>query len=193
MKLFQADLTNASSTVQSGADNVKAASEKVAQSITDFTGNSDKELKGTGYDYVRSKMTLYLAAVQKLGSLVQMLAENIVSANNQVINETKGYDLDTTEKEELRQEVARVEQMIRFYSETIVVDDTVPEEERKYKMRDKANKEKYEAILAFLKEQLELLDNLESITSSAAALLDTVTGDNNTFAYNVDSITVSSF
>lgn len=193
LKVSRADLENASSTVRTGADNVTAAAKGVEDQIATFYGDSSSVLKGKGFDYVRGKMCMYQAAVQKLAKLAQMLANNIIQANNFMINKTEGLDLDTSNIEELEQRVAQIQSLINWYGASIVVDDTVPEEERKYKMRNKERKEYYEEVLKVIQEKLELLRSLPDIAAEAAGYLDSITADTSKFGSSVDAITVSSF
>lgn len=185
------DLENASSVVRQGVDNITSSAEAVKEQIDAFITDTMDVLVGNGFDYVRSKMFLYLSAVTKLITLVDMLANNVIQANNFMINETQGLDLDTSNIEELEQRVTQIKSLIRWYSASVCVDDTVPEEERQYKMRNESMKNYYEEILKVIEEKLELLKRLPEIAAAAASLLDGITADNRSFASLVDAINVS--
>ena len=191
MKIIQGDLSNASKTVKSGLKNVTASSKSVEEQINTFAADSLNVLVGKGFDYVRNKLFLYLAAFTKLSTINQMLSENIVSANNNMANETQGLDLDTKDLDELKQTVARIKTLISWYSTMVVVDDTVPDEEKKYKMRNQKMKDYYEEILSVIEEKVDLLERLPQIAEAAASLLGPITTDAGKFASNVEGISVS--
>lgn len=193
LMVTRADLEKASSTVRSGLDNISSNATLVTGQIEAFINDSVGVLTGNGFDYVRNKMALYLSAVEKLSTLCEMLANNIIEANNYMINETQGLDLNTENIEELEQRVKQIENLIGWYSELVVVDDTVPEEERQYVMRNQSMKNYYEEILKTIKERLELLKRLPEIAAGAAGLLDAISNDNSKFATCVDLIVPSSF
>jgi DNA repair ATPase RecN len=188
VKVTRGDLEKASSTVRSGCDNISSNAKLATQSIEAFIQDSYQTLTGSGFDYVRSKMSLFLSATEKLASLCEMLANNIIQANNYMINETQGLDLDTSNIEELETRVNQINNLIRWYGEKVAIDDTLPEEEREYKERNKRMRLYYEGILQEIQEKLDLLKRLESIAASAAALLDSVSTDNTQFAQCVDSM-----
>lgn len=191
MKLFQGDLSSASSKVRAGVDNINSGAKTTEEQISAFVADSISALQGKGFDYVRSKMSLYLAAVNKLSSITDMLANNVVQANNFMANETQGYDLDTANIEELEQRVTQIKSLISWYSQSVCVDDSVPDEEKKYKMRNAEMKAYYEEVLAVIEEKLDLLRRLPEISASAASLLGPISSDTGSFASGVNGITIS--
>lgn len=192
LSVSRSDLEQASNAARDGLSNVSSSSTQVSGQISSFITESREVLKGQGFDYVRDRLYMYQTAIDKLVSICETLANNIIAANNQMINATKGLDLDTENLEELEQRVKQIESLISWYSELVVVDPNVSEEERQYKMRDQAMKGYYEEVLAIIQERLELLRNLETISNQAASLLDTVGADISTYSSNVSSITVAS-
>jgi DNA repair ATPase RecN len=188
----RADLEQASDQARSGLEGVQAGARQASNQITSFIADSETVLQGTGFDYVRQRLYLYQYALDKLCSLCDNLSNNITAANNLMINETKGLDLDTANIAELEERVSQIEKLIGWYSEMIVVDDEVPEEEREYVMRNEGMKNYYEGVLAIIKEELDLLKRLDSIAAGAASVLAPVSADINSFSNNVSSITPSS-
>ena len=130
LSVSRADLENASSTARSGLDNISSRSASASNQIGSFIEDSKLVLKGTGFDYVRARLEMYQTAINKLMSICEALANNIIAANNMMINATQGLDLNTDNIEELEQRVHQIESLINWYSESIVVDESVPEEER---------------------------------------------------------------
>ena len=66
VKVTRGDLEKASSTVRSGCDNISSNAKLATQSIEAFIQDSYQTLTGSGFDYVRSKMSLFLSATEKL-------------------------------------------------------------------------------------------------------------------------------
>lgn len=188
LSVSRADLENASSTARSGLDNISSRSASASNQIGSFIEDSKLVLKGTGFDYVRARLEMYQTAINKLMSICEALANNIIAANNMMINATQGLDLNTDNIEELEQRVHQIESLINWYSESIVVDESVPEEERKYMVRNQSMANYYSEVLRIIKEKLELLQNLEKISNEAAAVLDNVSSDITSYSSNVSSI-----
>ena len=188
VSVSRGDLEQASSTVRSGCDGISSSAQNATQTIEAFIQDSYPTLSGSGFDYVRGKMSLYLTATEKLAALCEMLANNIIQANNYMINQTQGLDLDTSNIEELETRVNQIKSLIRWYGETVVIDESLPEEEREYKERNKAMRLYYEGVLKEIEEKLDLLKRLETIAAEAASLLDSVSTDNTQFAQCVDSM-----
>ena len=191
MKVYQSDLSSASSKVRSGVDNITSGSKAVEEQISTFVADSLNVLVGKGFDYVRAKISVYLAAVTKLGNLNDMLANNVIQANNYMANETQGLDLDTENIDELEQRVTQIKSLIKWYSQQVVVDDTVPDEEKKYKMRNAEMKSYYEEFLSVIEEKLDLLKRLPEISAAAASLLEPITADAGKFASGIEAISIS--
>ncbi len=192
LQVSRGDLEKASSTVRSGLDKIAQSATETQNQIKAFVEQSPDVLTGSGFNYVRSKLALYSNAMSRLSEISLMMANNMIESNNYMINETKGYDLNTDNLDELVERANQIRYLIRWYSEQIVVDDTVPEEERQYKMRNAEMKGYYEEILSKIDEKIELLRSLPAIAAAAAGLLDNITADGNTFASGVEAITISS-
>ena len=191
LSVSRGDLDNASNTAKNGLENISTRSMAASNQIASFITDSKEMLKGTGFDYVRDRLSMYQSAINKLMSICEALANNIIAANNMMINSTQGLDLNTDNIEELEQRVSQIESLITWYSESIVVDDTVPEEERKYMVRNQAMANYYNDVLAIIKEKLDLLRNLETISNEASSILDNVSADISSYSTNISSITIA--
>ncbi len=129
LSVSRADLEHASSTVRTGLDAVSANSTALANQINSFVSDSINVLKGSGYDCLRARLLMYEAACEKLNKLCENAANNMINANNKMINETQGYDLNTDALPELKDRITQIERLISWYSELVVVDNSVPEAE----------------------------------------------------------------
>ena len=192
LSVSRGDLKQASSAAKSGLESISLSSSNASSQISSFIEDSKQHLKGTGFDYVRARLSMYQAAIEKLTSLCETLANNIVAANNQMINATQGLDLNTDNIEELEQRVRQIESLISWYKEVIVVDESVSEEQRQYAVRNQQLADYYSEVLTEINERLDLLRNLSTISDEAAAVLENVGADLTSYSSNVSSITVAS-
>ena len=114
LSVSRSDLEQASKTAKSGLSNVSSSSAQVSSSIDSFISESEEVLKGTGFDYVRTRLQMYQTSIEKLVSICETLANNIIAANNFMINATKGFDLSTENLEELEQCLNEAKRKIRY-------------------------------------------------------------------------------
>lgn len=90
--LYQADLNSANnSNMTLLLKDTISKSDTIKNVISEFINNSSSVLQGRGYDSVRTKLTMYVDALNKLKIISENLLDAIYVANNTMINYMDGY------------------------------------------------------------------------------------------------------
>lgn len=106
MIIKAADLSNASHIFESFFDSVKEQTSKLGANIDTFRndGSFKTKFKSDGYDAARNYMGIYITALNKLNTVCDTTLNNIISANNTVINAMAGYsEIDLSKRLEIEE------------------------------------------------------------------------------------------
>ena len=197
--IYSSDLSKAnSSSMLSSVENISSSSSSIANQIEGFISSSKTELKGGGYDAVRTKLSMYADAFRKLSTICSNLAGNIKAANNTMLNYMEGYSkLNDAEKEQIRLELDNARAMLSWLEDYsyVWVTDKETEEVTKTRRRNGSDYqiESYKTIFKELEKLYDKLENLSSADSGAYGMISGVEGDVSAFSTCVDGISISTF
>ena len=173
-------------------------SNKVLNRISTFINNSKTVCKGGGYDAVRAKMSLYLDALRKQSKICVNLSNNVVCANNSMLNYMEGYtELDNAKLPEINNSINEADRTISWLRE-IVYDYEYDNKGQiisvnSHTRGDQSLINSWVGVLTELKKIREKLENLESADSSAYSSIADAEVDTINFINATNGISNNSF
>ena len=197
--VYSSDLSKAnSSELMSAIESIISSSDKMASQIEKFISESKDELKGGGYDAVRTKMSIYADALRKQSKICSNLYGNVKSANNTMLNYMEGYTkLNDSEKEEIRTELNNAKSMLSWleeYSNVWVLDKETNEKTKKSRRNGSDYQiESYRKIIEELEKLLKKLEHLKEEDYSAFEMISSVNTDINSYSNCINEISTSTF
>ena len=185
---------------------------KLSRIIDSFISSSPIELKGYGYDAVRGKLGQYKNAFNSMSVIFDVLANNIKSANNDMINYiSPEEELSDEYKEQLlaliRQCEAEIDSLWEKINRMIEHYDYVDDghggtyvnhwSEHAYSEAERAEFRKqileYKVQIAKFKKIIKKIDELPAKDAELFARLSCLDGDITSFNTNINSIDPSYF
>lgn len=197
--VYSSDLSKAnSSSLMNAIEDIISSSNKMSNQIENFISESKDELKGGGYDAVRTKLSIYADAFKKQANICSNLYGNVKSANNAMLNYMEGYSkLNDSEKEEIRKELKNARNMLEWleeYSDIWVLDKETQEKTKKKRRNGSDYQiESYRKIIVELEKLLEKLEHLKEEDHGAYSMISSVVGDINSYSTCIEGISTSTF
>ena len=112
-KVFSSNLTKANKDNIDNLELVIKITTKVGDLLDDFISNTTDQLKGSGYDMIRVKVSLYKEAYSVLHTVSENLLSSIYYINNSMLNYMEGYSmLDDSRIPEVNGRIRTVEALI---------------------------------------------------------------------------------
>ena len=112
------DLTSANTDNMDNLELVIETSGKVETLLQDFVSTTPGTLKGTGYDMIRVKVSLYQKAYSTLKSVAENLKSILNGTNNNMINYMEGYSyLDDSKVPEMEALLQNIAAYLRYLSD----------------------------------------------------------------------------
>ena len=114
-KVLSGDLSAANTNNMATFEYVIEVCTDLITQFNDFEGDSPNVLIGGGYDAVRTKLELYINALNVVKSVCTNLISNIKNANNSMINYMEGYsELDDAQVPEYRRKLQEVKNYLDY-------------------------------------------------------------------------------
>ncbi len=168
------DLTSVNNSL-SYLETIVNENNSLINTINLFIANSKNELKGSAYDGVRNKLSLYIDALQKQNTICEVLKQNIMSTNNQMNNYMEEYNsLDDSNIGTVRAAINKAKSQINIINNMISgsTDSQYISELRRAIDALSKDVERLEKLLRKLEglqpEDSELKEKLSSIVSDIA-------------------------
>ena len=113
-KVISSDLVSAnSSSMITTLTELESSSTTLMSNIEAFITGSVEQLKGNGYDAVRSKLSFYVDALKKQTTICNNLKSNIKAANTMLLNFMEGYAmLDDDKIPEIERSIAYIKSLL---------------------------------------------------------------------------------
>ena len=179
-KVTSSDLVSAN---QDNIDNLELVIEttsKVSSLLEDFVSSTPSTLKGTGYDMIRVKVSLYQKAYSMLNTVSENLKSILQGTNNSMINYMEGYsELDNAWLGEITSTLNQIASYIAYLASQSGKNgvDYSAEISRWTDIYNKLNHLK-ELVKGLSPKDLELFGNLENIITDVENIARMVHGIN---------------
>ena len=183
-KVLSSDLSKANKDNIDNLELVIETSSKVSTLLDDFISSTPTVLKGSGYDMIRVKVTLYKKAYDVLKNVCENLISIIKGVNNSMINYMEGYTyLDNSQVGELTQYLSNIAAYINYLSQKAA------EEGIDYS----AEIAKWQELYDKIKHLIELLQGLSGKDSELFGQMEAIIADVENIARMVDGINETTF
>ncbi len=198
-KVLSSDLTQAnSSNVITLLTQTAEDSNKLLNRLSMFVHSSKSICVGGGYDAVRAKLLLYYDALSKQSKICVNLSNNVVSANNFMLNYMDGYsELDNSKLPEIDQSITEADRTLTWLKELVYDYEYDEKGEIKsvssHTRGDQSLINSWSGVLDELKKLREKLEGLEYADSSAFGIISDVEMDTINFISATNGISNNSF
>lgn len=147
-------------------------SNDVKISLEEFINSSKNNFKGSAYDAARSKLQLYVEALNKQITLCDILINNIHAANNQMINYMEEYNfLDSGYLDGYKNEINSIKNKISSLSVPTQDDDMTDAEFNEKMSEYNSSINYYIGRIAELEKLCKKLEGLDAADSSAWGII----------------------
>ena len=183
-KVFSSNLTKANKDNIDNLELVIKITTKVGDLLDDFISNTTDQLKGSGYDMIRVKVSLYKEAYIVLHTVSENLLSSIYYINNSMLNYMEGYEyLDNSQVGELSQYLSNIAAYIDYLSQKSASDG----------LDYSAEIAEWQELYNKIKHLIELLKGLSSKDNELFTSLEAIINDVENVARMVDGINESTF